>query len=177
MKAVQIEPLLLEHPDIDGLVALLRDAVAHGASVGFIHGLTSTDAREYWTKVLADFAAGSRMIWIAKDSADGSVVGSVQLVFENRRNGRHRAEVQKLLVLKSCRRHRIGARLMEILENAALQRQISLLFLDTSEGHGGARDFYDALGYSYAGGIPGYAIDPDGKPSKNAIFYKNLPPL
>jgi len=32
------------------------------------------------------------------------------------------------------------------------------------------------MGYAYAGGIPGYALDPGGGvPVKNAIYYKNLP--
>jgi acetyltransferase len=176
MKSVQIEPLRLESPNVDGLAVLLRDAVANGASIGFLDDLTHVEAADYWNKVIADFAAGSRMIWVAKDPADGSIVGSVQLGFERRRNGRHRAEVQKLLVLKAWRRQRIAARLMQIVESTALERQISLLFLDTSEGPGGARVFYEALGYSYAGGIPGYALDPDGLPAKNAIFYKILSP-
>ena len=51
---------------------------------------------------------------------------------------------------------------------------VRLLFLDTSEGPGGARDFYESLGYTYAGGIPDYALDPDGRPAKNAIFYKRI---
>ena len=49
----------------------------------------------------------------------------------------------------------------------ARARQVRLLFLDTSDGHGGARAFYDAIGYSYVGGIPGYALDPDGATAGN----------
>lgn len=53
---------------------------------------------------------------------------------------------------------------------------MSLLFLDTSEGPGGARAFYESLCYTYVGGIPGYATDPDGTFAKNAIYYKTLAP-
>ena len=35
--------------------------------------------------------------------------------------------------------------------------------------------FYEALGYAYVGGIPGFALDPGGSPAKNAIYYKTLP--
>ena len=44
------------------------------------------------------------------------------------------------------------------------------------QGTGGAGHFYESLGYTYAGGIPDYALDPDGRPMKNAIYYKILAP-
>ena len=95
-------------------------------------------------------------------------------MFESKSNGRHRAEVCKVMVLPSHRRRGIAARIMRELERTARERSIRLLFLDTSEGPGGARDFYEILGYTYAGGIPDYALDPDGRPAKNAIYYKLL---
>jgi acetyltransferase len=169
----QIEPLS-DTSSIEGLVALLRDAVSNGASIGFLDDLTWDEAAEYWRKVIADMEAGSRLIWVARVATSGPIVGSVQLGLERRRNGRHRAEVQKLMVLKAHRRQGIAARLMREVERTAAEKQISLLFLDTSEGSGGARKFYEATGYTYAGGIPGYALDPNGLPAKNAIFYKQL---
>jgi acetyltransferase len=78
------------------------------------------------------------------------------------------------MVLPTHRRRGIAARLMGELERLARERSIRLLFLDTSEGPGGARSFYETLGYTYAGGIPDYALDPDGRPAKNAIFFKTL---
>ena len=63
---------------------------------------------------------------------------------------------------------------MHDLERHARERLIRLVFLDTSEGPGGARGFYERLGYTYAGGIPDYALDPDGTAQKNAIYYKLL---
>jgi ribosomal protein S18 acetylase RimI-like enzyme len=64
--------------------------------------------------------------------------------------------------------------MMTELEERALARGVRLLFLDTSEGYGGARALYDTQGYVYVGGIPDYALDPDGTPAKNAIYYKML---
>jgi ribosomal protein S18 acetylase RimI-like enzyme len=104
----------------------------------------------------------------------GEIVGSAQLAFETRPNGRHRAKVQKVMVRPSHRRRGIAVALMAELEARARVRDVSLLFLDTSEGYGGARALYDAIGYVYVGGIPGYALDPDGTPAKNAIYYKTL---
>jgi ribosomal protein S18 acetylase RimI-like enzyme len=102
------------------------------------------------------------------------IVGSAQLAFESKSNGRHRAEVQKVIVRVSHRRRGIAAALIAALESAARARRVTLLFLDTSDGLQGARKFYDALGYSYVGGIPGYALDAYGTAEMNAIYYKAL---
>jgi hypothetical protein len=32
----------------------------------------------------------------------------------------------------------------------------------------------ESLGYTFAGGIPDFALDADGRPEKNAIYYKKL---
>lgn len=63
---------------------------------------------------------------------------------------------------------------MSELERVARDRGLRLLYLDTSEGRSGAQDFYESLGYLYAGGIPEWALDPDGTPARNAIDYKLL---
>lgn len=158
-------------PELD---KLLIDAVAHGASVGFLHPLSDEEAATYWRKVLADLPLGNRLLFGAF-SNDGRLIGTAQLAREPRANGRHRAEVQKVLVDSSARRRGVGAALMARLEREAVGRGVRLLFLDTSDGPGGAVEFYRQLGYSHAGGIPDYAADPDGSLFPNAIFYKLLP--
>ncbi|PTY06389.1 GNAT family N-acetyltransferase [Opitutaceae bacterium EW11] len=162
--------------DLAALVRLLAACVEGGASIGFMAPLAPPEAEAYWRKVIADLPAGIRRILVARDNATGEIIGSAQLAFETRANGRHRAEVQKVMVLPSRRRQGIAAGLMAGLEHAARERNVTLLFLDTSEGRGGARAFYETLGYRYAGGIPGYALDPDGAPAANAIFYRTLGP-
>lgn len=169
-----IETISTPFQEIDGLAALLQDAVAGGASIGFLHDLTKNEAVDYWRKVIADVGAGTRLLWVARDPTDRSIIGSVQMGLESRRNGRHRAEVQKLMVLRAWRRQGIARELLQTLEQTAQRRQIALLFLDTSDGAGGARDFYEAMDYHYVGGIPDYALDPDGAPAKNAIYCKQL---
>ena len=145
-----------------------------GASLGFLAPLPETNAIDYWRAVAPQVESGSRAVLVA--SEDGQIAGSAQLAFESKQNGRHRAEVCKVMVLPSHRRRGIAAQLMRALERCALDRGIRLLFLDTSEGAGGAGHFYESLGYTYAGGIPDYALDPDGRPMKNAIYYKMLTP-
>ena len=42
-------------------VALLQDAVADGASVGFVRPLTAAAAARYWEAVMADVISGIRL--------------------------------------------------------------------------------------------------------------------
>ncbi len=159
----------------DQLADLLQACVHSGASVGYLAPMPDADARAFWQGLTPSVRAGQRTVLVARDET-GRIAGSGQLVFETRPNGRHRAEISKLLVLPSHRRRGIATRIMHALEQAARERAIRMLFLDTSEGPGGARELYEALGYQYAGGIPDWALDPDGRPAQNAIFYKILAP-
>lgn len=160
--------------DLAGLCALLAACVRGGASVGFVLPLGEGEARAYWLAALGEAARGGRLVLVARTAPGGPIAGSAQLAFVPKANGRHRAEVQKVLVLPSERRRGVASALMASAEAAAAARGVRLLVLDTSEGRGGAREFYDALGYAYVGGIPGYALDPDGTPAGNAIYYKVL---
>lgn len=153
--------------------ALLRDAVEHGASIGFTRPLADAEVADYWRRVGAELAGGNKVLLAARDRA-GRLIGSGQLALEPRSNGRHRAEVQKLLVFAAQRGRGAGTALMQALEAAARARGRTLLFLDTSEGASGAAGLYQRLGYLHCGGIPDYAMDPDGTLKPNVIFCKKL---
>ncbi|MFC4161538.1 GNAT family N-acetyltransferase [Chitinimonas lacunae] len=156
---------------LPGLVDLLRQTVAQGASVGFLAPLAEVEAAAYWRGVLHGLVEGERWLWVAWEGA--KLQGAVQLEPCRRSNGRHRAEVQKLMVQPDCRGRGIGRMLMSTLEHHALAQSISLLVLDTSAGSV-AEPFYRANGYTFVGGIPDYAADPDGTLRANAIYYKPL---
>ena len=156
------------------LVNLLLDCVEGGASIGFLAPLAKDEAIVYWHHVITDVSDGRRLILVARETPEGPVIGSAQLLAESRANGRHRAEIQKVLVLRPYRRRGLAAALVHRIEAEAQARRLTLLFLDTSDGPSGARPFYAFLGYTYVGGIPGYALDPDGTPAANAIYYKRL---
>lgn len=156
--------------DTDGLCALLVDAVSGGASVGFLAPLDHARARHYWSGVLADLGPALGL-WVAE--IDGRVVGSVQFTASTRENGRHRAEVQKLFVLRCHRGRGIATRLMAALEAAARQDARTLLVLDTEAGSG-AEAFYVRHGWQRVGEIPDYAADPAGALHPTALYYKRL---
>ena len=153
----------------DRLIALLADTVDHGASVGFLRPLDQAVARDYWNEVWAAVERGTRILLIAR--LGGEIVGSVQLDLALRPNGVHRAEVQKLIVLSRCRRQGIAGELMRAIEGEARAAARSLLVLDT-EARSGAEPFYESQQWQRVGSIPGFALNTDGVPTPNTIYYK-----
>ena len=154
------------------LGALLRDVVDGGASVGFLPPLDGDEARAYWDGVVAALKGGARRLWIAR-GADGGIVGTVQLDLAGQANGRHRAEVIKLMVLSRARRQGIGRLLMEAAEAEARKLGRTTLVLDTRQGDP-SEALYRGLGWQPAGAIPRYARSADGTLHTTALYYKLL---
>lgn len=155
----------------DQLAGLLLDAVANGASVGFLADLNAAGARGYWQDVRAAVAQGSRVLLAA--AHEGTLVGTVQLDLCQKANGRHRAELQKMIVHSRARRRGIGGVLLRAAEAEARELRRGLLFLDTEAGSG-AEHLYRGFGYTRAGELPDYACTPDGAWRPAAIYYKSL---
>ena len=153
------------------LIELLRDAVDSAGSVGFLPPLEPDEARAYWRSVEGALGSGHRELLVAE--VDGAVVGAVQLELAWQPNGRHRAEVMKLLVRTTARRRGIGGALMREVEDLARGHGRTLLVLDTLAGDGGEQ-LYPRLGYVRVGAIPGYARTPRGLEA-TVVFYKVLP--
>ena len=157
-------------------MALLRDVVDGGASVGFLPPLGADEAAAYWQSVAAAIEDGGRRLWIARDAAAGvigPVVGSVQLDLERRANGDHRAELSKLMVLTSTRRRGIGRLLMEAAEAEARRGGRTTLVLDTRQGDP-SEALYRGMGWQPAGVIPRYARSADGTLHTTVFYYKLL---
>ena len=159
--------------DLQDLAALLRDAVEGGASVGFMLPLRDSELTNFWQEIFEDAVAGKRIVLAARDG--GRIVGTTQLELAGRPNSRHRAELQKLLVLRSHRGRGLGCALISAAESAARADQRTLIVLDTSTT-GNAINLYARCGYTRAGVIPRYARDPDGPLIDTGIYYKELAP-
>ena len=155
---------------VEPLSDLLIDAVESGASVGFLAPLSREAAQQYWRQVLGSVGEGLR-VWVA--DLGGEVVGSVQLALCERENGVHRAEVQKLFVLRSSRGRGLARRLMEEAEAYARRDGRTLLVLDTEAGSD-AETVYRRLGWTRVGEIPQYAASPDGTLHATAYYYKRV---
>ena len=157
------------------LVALLQDVVDGGASVGFLPPLGPDEAAGYWDGVGAAVRGGGRRLWIARGAGDG-ITGAVQLDLAGQANGRHRAELIKLMVANAARRQGIGRALMEAAEAEALRLGRTTLVLDTRQGDP-SEALYRGMGWQPAGAIPRYARSADGTPHTTAFYYKLLDPL
>lgn len=153
----------------DEMVALLADAVEDGASVGFVLPHALAEYERHWDDVAAAVTAGRSEVLVAE--RDGRIAGAVQLTPCLRPNGRHRAEVQKLLVLRPARRAGLGAALMREVEALAVGRGHRLLLLDTRSDSAAER-LYRRLGWRAFGSVPDYACDPDGTLAACTFFYK-----
>lgn len=174
MNSLEIIPLTSDEATaaLPDLVELLRDAIEHGASVGFVLPLIDGELESYWQNVLQDMGAGKKIL-LAVRADRGQIVGSIQLALEARRNGIHRAEIQKLLVHSSARRQGIATRLMSAIEAVARRQKRSLLVLDTRKDSEAERS-YTKIGYIQVGIVPGYAVDTDGQTPGDCTFFYRL---
>ncbi len=155
---------------LPALVEVLVDVVDGGASVGFVTPMDPGEAVTYWQGVAERVAAKEIVLLGAK--AEGRWVATVQLSLCLRPNGRHRAEVAKLLCRRDARGRGIGRSLMMAVEEEARLAGRTLLVLDTVTGTP-AEGLYRSLGYSLAGEIPNYVVHPEG-PLPTSVFWKEL---
>ncbi|WP_426446544.1 N-acetyltransferase family protein [Paenibacillus sp. S-38] len=151
----------------EALVELLVAVVDDGASVGFLPPLEREEAQSYWDGALGP---GVRL-WVARSG--GRVVGTVQLQLAGRANAVHRAEIAKLMVHPSWRRHGTARALMKEAERKAAELGRELLILDTREGDP-SNQLYLSLGWTVAGRIPQYAISADGSRDATVYYFKLL---
>lgn len=160
----------LEH-EIKAFIDMLKLAVDSGASIGWLPPISREDARLYWLDVQIQVEQGNKILIVAQQ--DNKVVGTVQLGLEQRENGNHRAEVQKLLVHLNYRRQGIAYQLMQALDQAARDANRTLLFLDVREGDI-AEKLYQKIGYVRVGAIPQYAKRNQTEIDATVIYYKLL---
>ncbi|GIH97494.1 GNAT family N-acetyltransferase [Planobispora siamensis] len=161
------------HDNLHGLATLLADVVSDGASLGFLTPFDHAAASTWWSKHAPAVAEGSLIIWTAHH--DGRTEATISLAFEPKPNGRHRAEILKLMVHPRARGHGLARALLTTAEQAAAQAGAHLLLLDTETGSP-AEHLYHATGWTRYGIVPGYATDPSGVLRDCSFFYKRLTP-
>ena len=153
------------------LATILKTCVDAGAAVSFLAPLALSEARAFWHRAGSAVAGGRRIVLAAW--VDGALVGTVTVDCDTPQNQPHRADVAKLLVHPEVRRHGVARALMTAAEQAAASQGRTLLTLDTRAADAGEA-LYRAMGWSYAGTIPGYAVDAAGVPHDTLLFYKRL---
>ncbi len=153
------------------LSEILVEAVACGGSVSYLHPLDTETAKAFWKDALAAATRDERIVLGAWDGE--ALVGTVTLLLNCPPNQPHRAEIAKLITRPSHRGRGVATALMEAAEELAVQRERTLLVLDTATD-GGASGLYERLGFLLAGTIPDYALKPHGGLTGTMIYYKKL---
>ena len=157
--------------EIRGLGDVLIDCVEGGASVSFMWPMTRDKADRFWRQAQASAERSERAIFAAED-ADGSIIGTVQVVWAQAENQPHRADIAKMLVHRRGRKRGVGAALLVAAEQYALEQGKTLLVLDTASSD--AERLYERQGWQRCGEIPDYALMPDGAPCATIVFFKSL---
>ncbi|MTW11504.1 GNAT family N-acetyltransferase [Pseudoduganella eburnea] len=157
----------------DQLAEVLRACVLAGASVGFELPFPHEEARAFWLGLHAAVERGERRLFVVR-GADGRIDGTLQLVPAGMPNGRHRAELSKMLVHPRARRRGMAQALVRHAEVLARSLGRTLIVLDTCTGEP-AEGMYVKLGYARCGEIPQYATMPDGRLGASTFMYKLLP--
>jgi acetyltransferase len=142
---------------------------AEAMAAGMALGATETTDLEAMHRAALD--EPGRVVLVV--SEDAQVVAMAHLVPSGAANAPHRAEVQRVAVAERARGTGVGRRLMAAVEEAALERGLTLLWLTTHDGSE-ACGFYEAVGYSKLGVMPDYSLRPDGTLSPGAFYSKVL---
>jgi len=167
---VRLDEKLAER-HLDDLRELLTDAVEDGAAVTFLAPIPRHQAAAFWRGRIEAIAAGTCVLLAAFDG--GKLVGSVQITLDTPPNQRHRADINKLVVLRSARRRGIARALMEAVHREAAVERRTLLTLDTRKDDA-AEPLYRSLGYIEIGVIPRYSRNSSGTLDDATFFYKEL---
>jgi GNAT superfamily N-acetyltransferase len=157
--------------DIEQLADVLVDCVEGGASVNFMTPIARVRAQAYWQRTAEETTRGERALLVAE--VEGRIVGTVHLALAMPDNQPHRADLCKLLVHRSARRHGIAEALMRAAEDLAREFGRRTLVLDTADPT--AARLYARLGWIECGTIPDFALMPDGRPCPTMLFYRQLP--
>ena len=157
--------------EMAGLCDVLIDCVEGGASVNFMWPMTRAKAEAYWRGVADSLARGERALVVAEDER-GEILGTAQAVWAPQENQPHRADISKMLVRRSARRHGVGALVLAAAEDAARDAGRTLLVLDTASAE--AERLYERGGWQRVGTVPRFALMPDGPYCSTVIFYKDL---
>jgi ribosomal protein S18 acetylase RimI-like enzyme len=153
------------------LSEILIEVVAGGGSVGFMHPLAPAEAADFWETSLAAAARDERVVLGAFDGDE--LIATVTLLLALPPNQPHRAEIAKLMTRPSGRGRGAARALMVAVERLAVERNRTLLVLDTAVEEGAA-GLYEGLGFQLTGVIPDYALRPHGGLTGTIFYWKRI---
>jgi GNAT superfamily N-acetyltransferase len=156
---------------LGALAQLLLDSHAANMAIGLAPSLTRAGAETAWLETARRLEPGERVQLAALDG--DALVGAVHVARAVAANGRHRAEIQRLVVRADTRGRGVGRTLLEAAVERARSLGLRLLWLSTHSGTNADR-LYEHLGWTRSGVIPDYAVLPSGDLAENAFYYLRL---
>jgi ribosomal protein S18 acetylase RimI-like enzyme len=191
-----IVALSAEPETITALADLLIETVANRGSIGFMHPVSPAKAAAFWGAALAAAERGQRVVLgafegeaSAHGAADGAtlarggpagaafgrgaLIGTVSLLLDCPENQPHRGEIAKMMTKMSHRGMGVATALLVEAERIAVERERTLLVLDTAEQEGAA-GLYERMGYQRTGVIPDYALMPYGGLTGTIVYWKRI---
>lgn len=115
------------HQCLPELGDVLQACVKDGASVGFTDPNDRRAIDSFWKDKIYSLASHDCELFIARDN--GFLAATVFINYCRTPNGRHRAEISKLLVHPQARRQGIARELMNRAEAMAREKRFHCLFL------------------------------------------------
>ena len=170
MKIAELDAAGFER-QLGALAQLLLDAHASNMGLGLAPRLTRAGAEAACRETARRLEPGERVQFAAFDG--DALVGAVHLARSSAANGRHRAEIQRLVVRADTRGKGVGRVLMNAAVEHARSLGLRLLWLSTHAGTDADR-IYGRLGWTRSGVIPDYALLPSGDLAANAFYYLKL---
>lgn len=167
MEHIMIKEIRSIKNHLTNLSEMLIETVQEGASIGFLPPLAKEGADAYWVSAI------NEDVQLLAAFLGEEIAGTVQIHYCSKPNGMHRAEIAKLITHPQFRRMGIARKLMLAAEKMALDRDRSLLVLDTRKGDP-SNLLYASLGFIQAGSIPQYALSEDGSYDATNIYYKMI---
>jgi acetyltransferase len=154
-----------------GLADIHLDALSAGMGLGALDTMGRSALERWYHRVVAELQDRERALVVAEE--EGRLRGMAQLAFSGATNADHRAEVQRVGVATDARGRGIGRSLMATIEEVAGEHHVTLLWL-TTHADTEACAFYEAIGYTGMGTMPGYSRRPDGTLWPGALYFREL---
>jgi RimJ/RimL family protein N-acetyltransferase len=158
-----------EDDDLPALLDAIDDAEIYRWIDLIPQPYTEDDGRQWLAESRDARTAGTATNFCVVDAADGRVLGGIGVRWSPERDV---GEVG-YWVRADARGRGVGRALMQAATERARQLGLTLLWLTTHD-ESDACAFYEAVGYTKLGVIPGYSLRPDGSAAPGAFYYKEL---
>lgn len=160
----------LSHSDLNDLCDATDAAIENGGGFGWVK-LPARDILErFWQGVIT---MPARLLFVAR--LDGVICGTAQLMCPTTNNEAQSfaGKITTNFIAPWARGHGLARMLLDEVEKAALERDITILNLDVRETQSAAIALYENHGYKIFGHHPAYA-KVDGKTIKGIYYYKDI---